>query len=97
MQRDGDRESGLKGSHSLKAGHASLQLSRCSALALVFALFAASPAKAEAGDAAQAAAIAELKAAVDATSYRYRQKDMAAGIGPLGWQNRLRLNFIVGF
>lgn len=34
---------------------------------------------------------------LNATYYRYRQKDVVAGLDFLGWQNRLRLNFMVGF
>lgn len=34
---------------------------------------------------------------LNATYYRYRQKDMTIGSGPFGWQNRLRFNFMVGF
>ena len=32
---------------------------------------------------------------LNATYYRYRQKDGV--IGPVDWQNRLRLNFLVNF
>lgn len=35
--------------------------------------------------------------ALNATYYRYRQKDVPAGFETLGWQNRLRLNFMAGF
>lgn len=34
---------------------------------------------------------------LNATYYRYRQKDVVAGLDFSGWQNRLRLNFMVGF
>lgn len=34
---------------------------------------------------------------LNATYYRYRQKDMVDGLDPIGWQNRLRFNFMIGF
>jgi len=34
---------------------------------------------------------------LNATYYRYQQKDITAGLDSVSWQNRLRLNFMAGF